>query len=127
LLLRFAALGVSLLPLWGQHDTQVANAQALATIRIFSNFSIDIHTYHLYNCPRYGKERMEGCGKEERGTPLNCRSHIAHCEWPASSSEIGNSLAFFAFLGGNCFSCPPDEPARAGCARTLDSSCFEIF
>jgi len=39
-------------PLWGQHDTQVANHQALVKIRIFSRFSIDIHTYHLYNCSR---------------------------------------------------------------------------
>jgi len=47
-----ADLGVSPLPLWGQYDTQVANVQPLATIRIFSHFSIDIHTYQLYNCPR---------------------------------------------------------------------------
>jgi hypothetical protein len=67
------------IPLWGQHNTQVTNAQPLATIRIFLHFSIDIHTYQLYNCSRYGKERMEGCGKEERGMPLNCRSQIAHC------------------------------------------------
>jgi hypothetical protein len=39
-------------PLWGQHDTQVANAQALVRIRIFSHFSIDIHTYQLYNGSR---------------------------------------------------------------------------
>jgi hypothetical protein len=47
-----AALGVSPLPLWVQYDTQVTNAQALATIRIFSRFSIDISTYQLYNYPR---------------------------------------------------------------------------
>jgi hypothetical protein len=29
-------------PLWGLHITQVANAEALAAIRIFSHFSLDI-------------------------------------------------------------------------------------
>ena len=53
-------------PLWGQHDTQVANAQALVKTRIFSHFSIDIHTYQLYNCPRMVRnERTDGDSTKE--------------------------------------------------------------
>ena len=68
--LRFAALGVSPLPLWGQHHTQVANVQPLATIRIFPHFSIDIHAYDLYNCPRMVRNEWKVAERRNAGCPL---------------------------------------------------------
>jgi hypothetical protein len=58
-------------PLCGQHDTQVANAQALAKILIFSHFSIDINTYQLYNF--WGMVRNEWKNGDGIKTGFQCQ------------------------------------------------------
>ena len=58
------------LPLWDQRNTQVANAQPLATTRTFSHFSIDIHAYQLYNYLRMVRNEWTKGDRTRTGFPV---------------------------------------------------------
>jgi hypothetical protein len=123
--LHFAALGVSPLPLWGQHDPQVTNTQPLATIRIFCIFPLTSMLISLY-FPAYGKERMEGCGKEERGTCFNGGPALGSSRGPRIGQiETGGRWvcrSSASTISAYCFLF-----SRFRFHRALDSTCFELF
>jgi len=77
----------------------VTNSQPLATIRIFSHFSIDIHTYHLYNCSRMVRNERTDAERRNAGCPstANLRS-VPHTDrlpsgLPSDPSAVLSSLA----------------------------------
>jgi hypothetical protein len=113
-------------PLWDHQDTQVANAQPLATIRIFSCFSIDIHTYHLYNRPHMVRNEWTDAERRKEGCPS-----MAPLHW-LPQTDCGPVRSRQDEEG-----CPVRRPpqfllsaflfSKFRFYRTLDSSYFEIF